>query len=104
MAKTWGMYVTVLYLVTKLLYIVNVIAQFLILNAFLGPNYTWWGFGILRDILSDHEWEQSGHFPRVGRSYFTNFHFHFYIIYYRNFLLIVDLRNLCVHACNQFKK
>uniref|UniRef100_A0A914M0L1 Innexin n=1 Tax=Meloidogyne incognita TaxID=6306 RepID=A0A914M0L1_MELIC len=39
--------------------------NFLILNAFLGPQYTYWGFGILKDIWNGREWSESGHFPRV---------------------------------------
>jgi hypothetical protein len=65
MSRGWGVYVTVLYLVIKLLFIVNVIVQFIILNNFLGPQYTWWGYDILKDLANGREWEQSGHFPRV---------------------------------------
>lgn len=63
--KGWGVYVTILYLVVKLLFIVNVILQFVILNNFLGPQYSWWGYDILKDLANGREWEQSGHFPRV---------------------------------------
>ncbi|VDM51196.1 unnamed protein product [Toxocara canis] len=49
----------------QLLYVVNVMVQFLILNAFLGPQYTFWGAGILADIWNGKEWTESGHFPRV---------------------------------------
>uniref|UniRef100_A0A914WHM2 Innexin n=1 Tax=Plectus sambesii TaxID=2011161 RepID=A0A914WHM2_9BILA len=66
MSKGWGVYVTILYLVVKLLFIVNVILQFVILNHFLGPQYSWWGYDILRDLANGREWEQSGHFPRVS--------------------------------------
>lgn len=48
-----------------MLYVANVILQFVILNAFLGPQYTFWGAGILSDIWNGKEWEESGHFPRV---------------------------------------
>ncbi|VDM42316.1 unnamed protein product, partial [Toxocara canis] len=41
--KRSGIYLIALYLFTKLLYVVNVMVQFLILNAFLGPQYTFWG-------------------------------------------------------------
>jgi hypothetical protein len=60
-----GIYLTLVYLFVKLLFIVNLVLQFVILNWFLGPNYTFWGFGILRDLLYGIEWESSGHFPRV---------------------------------------
>jgi hypothetical protein len=65
LTKGLGVYLTVVYLLVKLLFIVNVVGQFLILNKFLGPNYRWWGFDILRDLITGQEWETSGHFPRV---------------------------------------
>lgn len=63
--KHYGSYVTGLYLFVKFLYFIQVICQFLILNSFLGTNYTFWGFEILRDLAYGREWEESGHFPRV---------------------------------------
>ncbi|KAE9419475.1 hypothetical protein Angca_006650 [Angiostrongylus cantonensis] len=60
-----GMYLNTLYLFVKVLYLVQVLCQFLILNSFLSTNYTMWGFGILNDLLHGREWEESGHFPRV---------------------------------------
>uniref|UniRef100_A0A7E4UUP9 Innexin n=1 Tax=Panagrellus redivivus TaxID=6233 RepID=A0A7E4UUP9_PANRE len=63
--KTRGIYLVILYLFTKLLYVLNVILQFVILNAFLGPQYTFWGVGILQDLINGREWTESGHFPRV---------------------------------------
>ncbi|KAH7728080.1 inx-13 [Aphelenchoides avenae] len=65
LGKRKGVYLTALYLFTKLLYVGNVVLQFIILNAFLGPQYTFWGFGILNDIFNGREWQESGHFPRV---------------------------------------
>ncbi len=83
--KHYGSYVTGLYLFVKFLYIVNVVSQFFILNSFLGPQYTFWGLEILRDLAYGREWhvsfeyivrtsrpscprlefQESGHFPRV---------------------------------------
>ncbi|KRZ12118.1 Innexin unc-9 [Trichinella zimbabwensis] len=63
--KHYGIYVTGLYLLIKFLYILNVVCQFLILNRFLGAQYTFWGFEILRDLAYGREWQESGHFPRV---------------------------------------
>ncbi|CAK5083263.1 unnamed protein product [Meloidogyne enterolobii] len=65
LGKRAGVFLTVLYLFTKFLYVANILLQFLILNAFLGPQYTYWGFGILKDIWNGREWSESGHFPRV---------------------------------------
>uniref|UniRef100_A0A915BQ08 Innexin n=1 Tax=Parascaris univalens TaxID=6257 RepID=A0A915BQ08_PARUN len=60
-----GTYLTVLYLFVKFVYLVQAIAQFVLLNRFLGTNYTFWGFEILRDLANGREWQESGHFPRV---------------------------------------
>ncbi|KAK0404378.1 hypothetical protein QR680_017430 [Steinernema hermaphroditum] len=65
LGKKKGLYLSVLYLATKLMYVANVLIQFVILNAFLGPQYTFWGFGILSDLWDGREWNESGHFPRV---------------------------------------
>ncbi|RCN28365.1 hypothetical protein ANCCAN_25891 [Ancylostoma caninum] len=59
-----GMYLNCLYLFVKLLYVLQVLGQFLILNSFLSTSYTMWGFGILNDLMHGREWEESGHFPR----------------------------------------
>uniref|UniRef100_A0A915B1K3 Innexin n=2 Tax=Parascaris univalens TaxID=6257 RepID=A0A915B1K3_PARUN len=61
----WRVYVTHLYIFCKALNLVNIVAQFVILNHFLGPQYTFWGIGVLNDLLHGREWSQSGHFPRV---------------------------------------
>lgn len=60
-----GSYVTCLYLFIKLLYVVNVIGQFFLLNGFLGTSYSFWGLQILSDLANGREWQDSGHFPRV---------------------------------------
>ncbi|KAI6225945.1 Innexin [Aphelenchoides besseyi] len=60
-----GTYLTILYLLVKFVYLIQVITQFVILNNFLGTNYTFYGFEVLRDLLSGLEWQESGHFPRV---------------------------------------
>lgn len=76
LGKRKGIYLTALYLFTKLLYVGNVVLQFVILNAFLGPQYTFWGFGILNDIFNGREWQESGHFPRVTLCDFNVWHCH----------------------------
>ncbi|VDO97917.1 unnamed protein product [Soboliphyme baturini] len=60
-----GRYVVLLYLLVKLIYLVNSILQFFVLKAFLGLDDDWWGFRVLRSITSGTEWEETGHFPRV---------------------------------------
>lgn len=58
-------YLSTLYLIVKGLYLLQVFVQFYILNRFLGTNYTFYGFEILRDLAYGKEWQESGHFPRV---------------------------------------
>uniref|UniRef100_A0A0R3S688 Innexin n=1 Tax=Elaeophora elaphi TaxID=1147741 RepID=A0A0R3S688_9BILA len=60
-----GAYLTLLYMLVKFIYLLQAITQFVILNNFLGTDYTFWGFEILRDLVNGHEWQESGHFPRV---------------------------------------
>uniref|UniRef100_A0A915D005 Innexin n=1 Tax=Ditylenchus dipsaci TaxID=166011 RepID=A0A915D005_9BILA len=55
LGKRNGVFLTILYLFTKFLYVANVVLQFAILNAFLGPQYTFWGVGILSDIWNGRE-------------------------------------------------
>ncbi|MCP9260106.1 Innexin [Dirofilaria immitis] len=60
-----GTYLTLLYISVKFIYLLQAITQFVLLNSFLGTDYTFWGFEILRDLANGREWQESGHFPRV---------------------------------------
>ncbi|KRX93554.1 Innexin-10 [Trichinella pseudospiralis] len=61
-----AVYVTSVYLLVKLLYVLNVAAQLLMLNRFLYTDtYHWYGFEALADVLNGTTWEKSGFFPRV---------------------------------------
>ncbi|KJH51077.1 Innexin [Dictyocaulus viviparus] len=55
-----------LYIVMKVLMFTNLLLQFFFLNHFLGTAYTFWGVGILMDLIRGRQWQQSGHFPRVA--------------------------------------
>ena len=67
--RHFGSYVTGAYLFVKFVYLIQVVAQLFILNRFIAPDYTFWGFEIVRDIFQGREWQESGHFPRlVARS------------------------------------
>ncbi|VDO64161.1 unnamed protein product [Heligmosomoides polygyrus] len=58
-------FVSAVYLLTKALYLVNVVLQLWLMNTFLGTNkHQWYGLGVIRDIISGVEWEKSGYFPR----------------------------------------
>ncbi|VDL79832.1 unnamed protein product [Nippostrongylus brasiliensis] len=61
-----GTYVSNIYMITKILYVINLIVQFLMMNKFLGQNDPYWGVRILSDILTGTDWEHSGNFPRVA--------------------------------------
>jgi hypothetical protein len=41
--RNLGSYVSMLYLLVKMLYLVNIVGQFYLLNSFLGSDYTFWG-------------------------------------------------------------
>lgn len=60
-----GIYLTVLYLIVKILYVCNIIVQFCIFKSFLGTKTSFWGWEILNDITEGREWEETGNFPRV---------------------------------------
>jgi len=60
-----GAYITITYLAIKVLFIINCILQFILLNAFLGTQYKYWGAEILTDLMAGRDWYETGHFPRV---------------------------------------
>ncbi|GMT37249.1 hypothetical protein PFISCL1PPCAC_28546 [Pristionchus fissidentatus] len=63
--KRSGRYLSVLYILTKFLYIINIFVQFAIFSSFLDVKSTFWGFNILSDLIAGNEWEETGNFPRV---------------------------------------
>ncbi|KAL8593274.1 hypothetical protein ACOMHN_009927 [Nucella lapillus] len=65
LGKRHGTYLTGLYLFTKLLYLVNIICQFVLLSAFLGFNFFTYGFDILANLSDNGEFRDYDHFPRV---------------------------------------
>uniref|UniRef100_A0A0R3S431 Innexin n=1 Tax=Elaeophora elaphi TaxID=1147741 RepID=A0A0R3S431_9BILA len=65
-------FISLMYLVTKTLYLVNAILQLCILNKFLRTDASsWYGFDVIRDIVNGTEWTTSGYFPRVSVCDFT---------------------------------
>uniref|UniRef100_A0A158P8T1 Innexin n=1 Tax=Angiostrongylus cantonensis TaxID=6313 RepID=A0A158P8T1_ANGCA len=60
-------FVTTMYLCTKFFYLTNVCLQLLLMNKFLETTkYSWYGFGVILDLLNGTTWQQSGVFPRVS--------------------------------------
>ncbi|KAF7635306.1 hypothetical protein Mgra_00005274 [Meloidogyne graminicola] len=66
-----GTYLTNMYFITRILYILNIIGQIRIMNHFLGQNDLLWGAQILSDVIRGHDWELTGNFPRVALCDFT---------------------------------
>uniref|UniRef100_A0AC35UBY9 Innexin n=1 Tax=Rhabditophanes sp. KR3021 TaxID=114890 RepID=A0AC35UBY9_9BILA len=60
-----GSFVRNMYIITKLLFVINVIGQFYMMNFFLGQNSSTWGIKLLSDLTNGKDWDDSGNFPRV---------------------------------------
>lgn len=60
-------FVTFVYLLTKVLYMINVTLQLYFLNMFLrsSDSRSWYGFSTVKSILEGREWDETGIFPRV---------------------------------------
>lgn len=69
--KANGAYISTLYMIIKILYIVNVCGQFFLLNAFLGPDFNIFGFQVIRDFWLGKDFWESPRFPRVTMCDFT---------------------------------
>lgn len=66
-----GCYVSNIFIITKIFYIINITGQFIMMNQFLGQNNYAWGANILSDIIDGKDWELSGNFPRIALCDFT---------------------------------
>ncbi|CAB3406206.1 unnamed protein product [Caenorhabditis bovis] len=54
------------YTLATVIQFINAWIQFYIINSLLdSPTYTFWGPGLLSDILQGNDWQTTGHFPRV---------------------------------------
>ena len=60
-----GTFLTGLYLFTKLLYVINIICHFFILNAFLGGFFEMWGIEAVKSLATESVTKESKRFPRV---------------------------------------
>lgn len=65
LGKRDGTYLTGFYLFVKVLYCVNVVGQFFLLNEFMAMDYNLFGFEVINFLLLNGEWKASPRFPRV---------------------------------------
>ncbi|GAB1597361.1 innexin unc-9-like isoform X2 [Argonauta hians] len=63
--KREGTYLSGLYLTIKLLYVVNVIGQFFMLNSFLSTDFGIYGFQVMQHFNDHGSFKESPLFPRV---------------------------------------
>ena len=64
--RRYGNYFTTASIVTKIIYLLNAVVQFLLLNIFLGANFVSWGFHIITGQADDNlEYQENTVFPRV---------------------------------------
>jgi len=61
----YGNYVAVLYLVIKLLYLANCLAQLFLLGAFLDADYLTLGLAVVSSLSRGRDWRVATRFPRV---------------------------------------
>jgi innexin len=60
-----GNYLVSLYIIVKLLHLVNVVGQLFVLNTFLGQSFHLYGIDVLRALTAGNDWTMSPRFPRV---------------------------------------
>jgi hypothetical protein len=56
---------TSMYFTVKILYTINTLAQFFLLNSFLSFNFTGYGFEAIDKLFRSEQWIESPRFPRV---------------------------------------
>ena len=63
--KRYGNFLITVYIVTKILYLGDVVLQLYMMNHFLGTDYVFYGVDVLRDLSSTGDYKESRRFPRV---------------------------------------
>ena len=77
LSKSSGNYLTMCYLIVKLVYVIVIIGQFVLLNLFLGMDYTYFGLDMLHRISSGGDnWSEMNRFPKVTICEFQIRHMH----------------------------
>lgn len=64
-SKREGTFLTGFYMFIKILYVINGIGQFFLLNAFMSNEFSIYGFEVLDMVRSGKPWVESSRFPRV---------------------------------------
>jgi len=62
-----GSYLAVLFIVSKIFYIINVVGQLFFLDVVLATKYHTFGFDMVRDLAANKDWTDESYvaFPRV---------------------------------------
>ena len=63
--KYYGNYLFMMYVIVKLIYILNILLQLHLLNLFLGMDYHMYGFQVMSKMFAGQNWSTSDKFPRV---------------------------------------
>ena len=58
-------YIVMIYLVSKSLYVANVVTQLFVMNTFLGSTFSSYGFDAVNSMVRGDDWMASKRFPRV---------------------------------------
>lgn len=58
-------------IITKLMFLANVVGQFFLLDAFMGGFYSYYGIEALKTLAYEHEIKESKRFPRVTMCSFS---------------------------------
>ena len=64
-SKRSGTFLSGLFLFIRMLYVLNVIGQFFLLNAFMATDYNIYGFEVLNGMATNNPWRESPRFPRI---------------------------------------
>ena len=63
--KRFGNYLVVLYIITKLLYIANILSQLFLLNSVLKTDYNLYGEEAIRNMMGGQDFLNETIFPKV---------------------------------------
>ena len=94
LSKSSGNYLTMCYLIVKLMYVIVITGQFVLLNLFLGMDYTYFGLDMLHRISSGGDnWSEMNRFLKVTICEFQVRHMHVTQPYVLQCVLPINLFN-----------